>query len=98
MILEASRPVIITATLLAGPAGDKYAVEIELDPEFPGIKANPDRFSGQPTFEGRRVGVVTIAGMVAAGEPRADIAAGYRLSLARVDAAVRYTTKHGMAA
>jgi uncharacterized protein (DUF433 family) len=98
LILEASHPVIETATLASDNDGRKFAVEIPLDNEFPGIKVNPDRLSGQPTFEGRRVTVMTIAGMVAAGEPRDELAADYGLSLAQVDQAVRYATKHKLVA
>jgi uncharacterized protein (DUF433 family) len=98
LILESSRAVIDTATLASDSKGEKFAAEIPLDAEFPGIKVNPDRLSGQPTFEGRRIAIATIAGMVAAGEPREDIATDYSLSLAQVDAAVRYAAKHKLAA
>jgi uncharacterized protein (DUF433 family) len=97
-ILEASRSVINAATLAADDKGEKFAVEIEPDADYPGIKMHPDRLSGQPTFEGRRISVATIAGMVAAAEQREDIAADYGLSLAQVDAAVRYAAKHQLAA
>lgn len=97
-ILASSRFLIESATLALDSHGEKFAAEIQLDDEYPGIRLNPDRLSGQPTFEGRRVGVATIAGMVAAGEPRDDLAAGYGLSLAQVDAAVRFADKHNLAA
>ena len=98
LILQASRPVIDTATLASDDSGRKFASEILLDREFPGIKVNPDRLSGQPTFEGRRIAVMTIASMVAAGEPRDELAADYSLSLVQVDEAVRYADKHKLVA
>lgn len=97
-ILEASREVINAATLASDSNGDKFAAEIEPDAEYPGIKVNPDRLSGQPTFEGRRIAVAMIAGMVEAGERREDLAGDFNLSLTQVDAAVRYMRKHPQAA
>ena len=98
LLLDSSRAVIETATLASDAKGEKYAIELQSDVEYSGIKLNPDRLSGQPTFEGRRVAVETIAGMVAAGDARDDLAADYGLSLAQVDAAVGYAKKHKLAA
>ncbi|MCL2780747.1 MAG: DUF433 domain-containing protein [Actinomycetia bacterium] len=97
-LLEAGRPVINNATLASDTAGQKFAAEIEPDFDFPGIKMNPDRLSGQPTFEGRRIAIATVAGMVAAGEAREDVAVDYGLSLANIDAAVRYAAKRKLVA
>jgi uncharacterized protein (DUF433 family) len=97
-LLAAAKPVIETATLSADANGAAFASEIEPDFDFPGIRINPDRLGGQPTFEGRRVAVATVAGMVEAGEPRDEVATGYSLSLAQVDAALRFARKHGIAA
>lgn len=41
--------------------------------------------------------MTTIAGMIDAGERPEELAAGYRLSVTQVAAAVRYVAKHGMA-
>ncbi|MGO9735153.1 DUF433 domain-containing protein, partial [Mycobacterium sp.] len=77
---------------------EKYVAELAADDEFPGIVFNPRRYSGQPTFAGRRVSVETIARMVSAGEREEDLAADYGLSIAQVRAAVDYVAKHGHAA
>jgi len=65
---------------------------------FPGIVIDPDRLNGQPTFAGRRVAVMTIAGMVAAGEPSVELAAAYRLSLAQVQTATDFAAAHNFGA
>jgi uncharacterized protein (DUF433 family)/transposase len=98
LILASGRSVMETATLASDGQGEKFAAEIQPDHEYPGIKINPDRLSGQPTFEGRRVSVATIAGMVASGDPRDELAADYGLSLAQIDSAVRYVRKHRLLA
>jgi uncharacterized protein (DUF433 family) len=90
--------VIQNATLAEDHRGDKFAAEITQDTAYPMIVLNPDRCSGQPTFIGRRVTVATIAGMVAAGEHREDLAADYGLSLAQVDSATTYTSKYKLVA
>ena len=97
LLSEPSREVIHSATL-ANEAGSKIVAELPVHPEFRDIVINPDRSSGQPTIVGRRVSVATLAGMVKAGEDRADLAADYNLSLAQVDAAVRYDEKYGAVA
>ena len=94
LILQSGRNLFETATLAADADGEKFATEVPLDPDFPGIKVHPDRLSGQPTFEGRRIAIATIASLVVAGEAREDIAADFKLSLAQVRAAEAYTSKH----
>ncbi|GFG74479.1 DUF433 domain-containing protein [Mycobacterium botniense] len=78
--------------------GEKYVAELAVDADFPDIVVNPRRYSGQPTFAGRRLSVETIAGMVTAGEREEDLAADYGLSIAQVREAVGYVAKHGRAA
>ncbi len=65
---------------------------------FPDIVISPDRYSGGPTYVGRRVSVATIAGMASAGERHEDLAADYQLSLEQVQAAVDYAAKYSGAA
>jgi uncharacterized protein (DUF433 family) len=99
LLLEApSRAVIDSATLAVDDEGEKFAAELVADTRFPGIVLSPDHYGGQPTFAGRRVSVDTIAGMVAAGEQPADLAADYGLSLAQVRAAEDYSAAYGVAA
>jgi uncharacterized protein (DUF433 family) len=93
-----ARNVIRHATLAKDEAGEEFAVELAPDKRFEGIVVNPDRSGGQPTFTGRRVSVAVIAGMIAAGESDADLAADYGLSLAQVQAAVDYSAAHNLAA
>jgi uncharacterized protein (DUF433 family) len=97
LLTAPSRAIIDNATLNVDAHGEKFAAELVSDSRFPGIVLNPDRYSGQPTFAGRRVQVSTIAGMVAAGDPPDDLAADYGLSLAQVQAAVEYSSIHGLA-
>lgn len=78
--------------------GRPIIAEIPADPDFPDIVINPLRYSGQPTFSGRRVSPVTIAGMVNSGEPRDVLAAEYGLSLEQVDQAVAYTERYRLKA
>lgn len=93
-----SKSVIDHATLAEDENGEKFVVELALDPEFPDIVTSPGRFSGQPTFVGRRVAVATIAGMALGGDRPEDLAADYGLSLAQVRAAIAYAEKHRLAA
>lgn len=72
-------------------------VELPADKGFPEIVINPSRYSGQPTFVGRRVSPVTIARMVFSGERREDLAADYGLSLRQVQDAIDYTNKYKLA-
>lgn len=91
-------PIIQRASLGSDERGHNFVVEMPAAPEFPGIVVNPNRYSGQPTFEGRRVAVATIAGMAIGGEREQDLAADYGLSLSQVRAAVEYVKKYGTAA
>ena len=97
LLSEPSRSLINRARI-SYEADSKVVAELPIDSDFPEIVINPDRSSGQPTVVGRRVSVATLAGMVASGEDRADVAADYNLSLAQVDAAVRYAQRYGIAA
>jgi uncharacterized protein (DUF433 family) len=78
--------------------GEAIIVEIPADRDFPDIVINPMRYSGQPTFVGRRVSPVTIAGMANSGEPHEVLAAEYGLSLQQVGQAIAYTERYGLAA
>lgn len=78
--------------------GEAIIVELPADRDFPDIVINPMRYSGQPTFVGRRVSPVTIAGMANSGEPHEVLAAEYGLSLAQVDQAIAYTERYRLAA
>jgi uncharacterized protein (DUF433 family) len=98
MLLGEGWPVIKQAQLASDDRGDKFVAEVPPDIEFPGIVVNPNRYSGRPTFKGRRVSPATIAGMVKAGESEADLAADYGLSLDQVADAVAFIEKHGSAA
>ena len=98
LLAEPSRDVMERAGLDADDYGRPFAAELSPDKRFLGIVVNPDRFSGQPTFAGRRVSVDLIAGMAAAGERPSELAASYGLSLAQIQAAVDYTAEHGRAA
>ncbi|UXA16741.1 DUF433 domain-containing protein [Mycobacterium sp. SMC-4] len=91
-------PVIQQSQLAEDDKGMKFVAELPPDIDFPDIVVNPNRYSGLPTFRGRRVSVATIAGMVAAGEAPSDLAADYGLSLAQVENAVAFVAKHGAAA
>ena len=86
------------ASLDLDERGDQIMAELPADKAIPDIVINPDRYSGQPTFVGSRISPVTIAGMVAAGERREDVAADYGLSLQQVDNAKVYTERYGLAA
>lgn len=93
-----SRSVIQYAALAEDESGEKFVVELALDPDFPEITTSPGRLSGQPTIVGRRVAVATIAGMAAAGDRPEDLAADYGLSLDQVEKAIAYAKKHNLAA
>jgi uncharacterized protein (DUF433 family) len=93
----ASWDLIAQASLAQDETGEKIVTELRPDLNFPEIVISPDRYSGQPTFVGRRVSVATIAGMAAAGERHEDLAADYGLSLDQVQAAVDYSKKYGLA-
>ncbi|BCO57164.1 DUF433 domain-containing protein [Mycobacterium intracellulare subsp. intracellulare] len=86
------------STLENDEDGEAIIVEIPADRDFPDIVINPVRYSGQPTFVGRRVSPVTIAGMANSGEPHEVLAAEYGLSLKQVDQAIAYTERYGLAA
>ncbi|MBL7507663.1 DUF433 domain-containing protein, partial [Escherichia coli] len=77
--------------------GEAVIVELPVDKAFPEIVINPSRYSGQPTFVGRRVSPVTIAQMVDGGEEREDLAANYGLSLKQIQDAIDYTKKYRLA-
>lgn len=98
MILSDGLPLIENAQLAEDESGEKYAEQISSDLSYPGIVLHPGRFGGQPTFEGRRVSVETIAGIVAAGEPVEEVAATYGLSLVQVRSAGEYAAKYNLAA
>jgi uncharacterized protein (DUF433 family) len=95
---DASWSVINRATLGEDETGEKIVTELPTDGDYPGIVISPERYSGQPTFAGRRVAVATIAGMAAGGELPEDLAADYGLSLEQVQAAIEYTEKYGLTA
>lgn len=78
--------------------GEAIIAEIPADRDFPDIVINPMRYSGQPTFVGRRVSPVTIAGMANDGEPHEVLAAEYGLSVEQVDQAIAYTERYRLAA
>jgi uncharacterized protein (DUF433 family) len=86
------------AALQLDERGEAIIAELPADKDFPDIVINPGRYSGQPTFTGSRISPVTIAGMVAAGERREDVAADYGLSLQQVDNAKAYTERYRLAA
>lgn len=86
------------ATLCQDDVGEPVMVELPADKDFPEIVINPRRFSGQPTFVGRRVSAVTIAHMAESGERPEDLAADYGLSLRQVQDALNYTKKYKLAA
>jgi uncharacterized protein (DUF433 family) len=94
----ASWDLIVQASLAQDETGEKIVTELRPDLAFPDIVISPERYSGQPTFVGRRVSVATIAGMATAGERHEDLAADYGLSLEQIDAAIRYAKKYGLAA
>ncbi len=98
MILTDGRPLMERAQLAEDETGEKFAEQISSDLTYPGIVLHPGRFGGQPTFEGRRVSVETIAGIVADGEPIEDVAATYGLSILQVRSASEYAAKYRLAA
>lgn len=78
--------------------GEAIIAEIPADRNFPEIVINPLRYSGQPTFRGRRVSPVTIAGMANSGEAHDVLASEYGLSLQQVQQAIDYTERYHLAA
>lgn len=86
-----------SATLCLDDLGEPVIVELPADKEFPEIVINPRRYSGKPTFVGRRVSPVTIAQMADSGERHEDLAADYGLSLRQVQDAIDYTKKYKLA-
>lgn len=98
LLFGSGRDLILHASLAQDERGEKVVSELRPDPDFPEIVISPDRYSGQPTFVGRRVSVATIAGMANAGERPEDLAADYGLSLDQVQSAVAYAERYGLAA
>lgn len=98
LLFGSGRDLILHASLAQDERGEKVVSELRPDPDFSEIVISPDRYSGQPTFVGRRVSVATIAGMANAGERPEDLAADYGLSLAQVQSAVAYAQRYGLAA
>jgi uncharacterized protein (DUF433 family) len=97
-LLGGARWLVERATLGQDEAGETIIAELPADRDYPDIVVNPMRYSGQPTFTGRRVSVATIAGMVASGDRPEDLAVDYGLSLQQVNDAVEYTKKYKLAA
>lgn len=97
-LLGGARWLVEHATLRQDETGEKIIAELPADRDYPDIVINPLRYSGQPTFVGRRVSVVTIAGMAESGERPEDLAADYGLSLQQVRDAVEYSKKYKLAA
>lgn len=93
LILLDGLEVINHAALSEDVGGERFAAQLG-DAAYPGIVLNPNVFGGQPTFEGRRVAVATIAEIVAAGAAVADVAADYELSIAQVEMAAEYAASH----
>lgn len=98
LLFGSGRDLILHASLAQDERGEKVVSELRPDPDFSEIVISPDRYSGQPTFVGRRVSVATIAGMANAGERPEDLAADYGLSLAQVQSAVAYAQRYGLTA
>lgn len=98
LLAGTSWDLINAASLAEDENGEKIVTELRPDPDFPDIVISPERYSGQPTFAGRRVSVATIAGMAKAGERDEDLAADYGLSLEQVRAAKDYAEKYSLAA
>lgn len=98
LLFGSGRELILHASLAQDERGEKVVSELRPDPDFPEIVISPDRYSGQPTFIGRRVSVATIAGMANAGERHEDLAADYGLSMEQVQAAIDYAKKYKLAA
>jgi uncharacterized protein (DUF433 family) len=97
-LLGDARWLVNRATLGQDETGATVIAELPADRDYPDIVINPMRYSGQPTFAGRRVSVATIAGMAAHGERPEDLAADYALSLRQVQDAIEYTKKYRLAA
>ncbi|ORW04120.1 DUF433 domain-containing protein [Mycobacterium kyorinense] len=97
-LLGGARWLVDRATLAQDETGETVIAELPADNEYPDIVISPMRYSGQPTFVGRRVSVATIAGMAASGERPEDLAADYGLSLRQVQEAKDYAEKYRLAA
>lgn len=97
-LLGGARWLVERATLGQDESGETIIAELPADRDYPDIVINPMRYSGQPTFVGRRVSVATIAGMAANGERPEDLAADYGLSMQQVQEAIDYTKKYRLAA
>jgi uncharacterized protein (DUF433 family) len=97
-LLGAARWFVERASLDHDENGEAIIAEIPADPDFPEIVINPMRYSGQPTFVGRRVSPVTIAGMANSGEAHEALASDYGLSLRQVQQAIEYTERYHLAA
>jgi uncharacterized protein (DUF433 family) len=67
-----------------------YPVELELRHWLPSkVKVDPHRAFGQPTFEGSRVRIVDVAGMMKAGESAETVAEEFGISLTDARTAAR---------
>lgn len=76
------------------PDGRRMVSELTADEDFPLIKLDVRRRGGQPVIQGRNVLASTIAELVAAGEPREDVADWYDLSAEQINQAVGYYRRH----
>lgn len=56
----------------------------------PGIVSDPDRHSGAPTIEGRRLAAQIVADYLLQGGDRAELAEDYGLSDEQIDAAMAW--------
>lgn len=89
--------VIERANLALDGAGNSFASQLVLDPDFPDIVVNPNRRGGEPTFPGRRLTAARVASLVAAGEDEVSVAADFDLSVAEVRSAVEFGRRYGLA-
>lgn len=76
----------------------KIAVRFKADPRYPDIAVDPEHKSGRPTVAGRNILVTTLADMVDAGDPVADVASWYSLTADQVQQAVDFTATHNLVA
>ena len=76
----------------------KIAVKFQADPRYPDIAVDPEHRSGRPTVAGRSILVTTLADMVDAGDPVADVASWYDLTVDQVQQAVDFTATHNLVA
>jgi uncharacterized protein (DUF433 family) len=56
----------------------------------PGITADPARAFGKPVIAGTRVTAAQVLGLLAAGQPDAEIQAEYELTTDQIRAVLRY--------